>query len=190
MMRFIGNRLKKAGYCVHYFSYKSIFSSCDDVLERFHCLVEKCDAGPLYFVAHSLGGLLLIRYLQRHPETAVNAAVLLASPVNGSHAAKNLARSFVGRFLLGKNRSLLISGADYSGNAKIGLITGSVGVGLGRLICKLEKPCDGAVAVNETQAEWLSDHLVLKQNHAGVLFSPTVMANILQFFSCYRFFSR
>ena len=182
-MRYIGRRLKRSGYSVHYFSYKSVFASSDDVLERLQCLIEKCSDGPLYFVAHSLGGLLLLKYFQRHPETAVKAAVLLASPVNGSLAAKCLSKTSLGRFMLGKNRSLLISGVDYSGVGKIGLITGSVGVGLGRLVCKLEKPCDGAVSVSETRAAWLSHHLVLKQNHAGILFSPLATANILRYFS-------
>ena len=186
-MRYIGRRLKRTGYNVHYFSYKSIFSSSDDVLGHLQYLVEKCSDGPLYFVAHSLGGLLLLKYLQRYPETEVMAAVLLASPINGSQAAKSLARSYVGRFMLGKNRPLLISGTEYSGKVKVGLITGRVGVGLGRLICKLDKPCDGAVSVNETRADWLCDHLVLKQNHAGILFSPMAATNILRFFSKYRF---
>jgi len=134
-----------------------------------------------------------LQYLQQHPQTPLAAAVLLASPINGSYAAKCLAKTRLGRLMLGKNRSLLISGVEnsgvehsgveHSGVGKIGLITGSVGVGLGRLICKLEKPCDGAVSVSETRAVWLSHHLVLKQNHAGILFSPTVTANILRYFS-------
>lgn len=182
-MRYIGHRLKSAGYKVHYFSYNSVSTSGDDILERLDCVIKKNCSGPLFFVAHSLGGLLLLRYLHEHPRIPFSAVVLLASPVNGSLAAKCLSKTSLGRFILGKNRSLLISGIDYSGAGKIGLITGSVGVGLGRLICELEKPCDGAVSVSETRAAWLSHHLVLKQNHAGILFSPTAATNILRYFS-------
>ena len=187
-MRYIGHKLKNAGYNVHYFSYNSVSTSDDDILKRLDYVIKKNSSGPLFFVAHSLGGLLLMQYLRRHPQTPLSAAVLLASPVNGSLAAKCLSETGLGRFMLGKNGSLLISGVEYSGAGKIGLIAGSVGIGLGRLICKLEKPCDGAVSVSETRATWLSHHLVLKQNHAGMLFSPTVMSNILHYFSDNNFY--
>lgn len=186
-MRYIGRRLKRAGYKIHYFSYNSISTSRDEIFERLEGVIEQNSGAPLFFVAHSLGGLLLLSYLQMHPQTPLAAAVLLASPVNGSFAAKCMAKTAPGRFMLGKNRPLLISGVEYSGEGKIGLIAGSVGVGLGRLICKLEKPCDGAVSVSETRAPWLSHHLVLKLNHAGMLFSPTVAANILRYFSVKHF---
>ena len=187
MMRFLGRGLQKAGFDVYYFSYSGVFSSAEKTLERLRHLVERNSKGPLYFVAHSLGGLLLMSYLRRYPDTSVSGVVLLASPVNGSYAAKSLSKSKLGCLLLGKSRSLLLSGVNYSGTVSIGMITGSVCLGLGRLVCKLDTPCDGAVSVKETRAAWLGHHLVLRQNHAGILFSPTVITNILYFFAHRRF---
>jgi hypothetical protein len=58
---------------------------------------------------------------------------------------------------------------------EIGVIAGSVGVGLGRVVArKLPTPNDGVVTVEETECEAACDRIVLPINHMGMLVSRRV----------------
>lgn len=89
---YIGHFLSRAGYRVSTYTYASLFSSLDAILEGFEehvRVVERFAQGkkPL-LVGHSLGGLLIRLWLMR-PENQDRAAgiVTLGTPHNGSKMA-------------------------------------------------------------------------------------------------------
>jgi hypothetical protein len=67
------------------------------------------------------------------------------------------------------------------------MIAGSRGVGLGLLLGGPGGPGDGTVAVAETRAEGLADHLVLPVTHTGMLFSRAVVRQAGEFLQAGRF---
>ena len=64
------------------------------------------DVGPAHFIGHSLGGLVVLEALNRHPEIAAGRVVLLGTPARGCYAGRRIAAIRVGRWFLGQSESL------------------------------------------------------------------------------------
>ena len=56
----------------------------------------------------------------------------------------------------------------------MGVIAGSMRLGLGQLFAKINTDHDGTVAVGETHLPGAKDHIVLNISHTGMLFSADV----------------
>ena len=63
----------------------------------------------------------------------------------------------------------------------IGVIAGTLSVGLGRIVAKLPTPNDGSVAVTETRWSGLTDHLTLAATHTTLVTSREVADQIAHF---------
>jgi hypothetical protein len=63
---------------------------------------------------------------------------------------------------------------EWSGRRDVGVIAGSVGLGLGRLLADLEDEHDGTVMVEETRLPGAKDHLVVATSHTGLVWSAEV----------------
>jgi hypothetical protein len=70
---------------------------------------------------------------------------------------------------------------------EVGMVAGSVPHGLGALVAGFDGAHDGTVAVDETRAPWLADHVVLPVSHTAMLLSPPVLAAVLAFLASGRF---
>ena len=68
------------------------------------------DVPRLHFVGHSLGGMIVWRTLLDHAHLPAGRAVLLGSPVLGSHAARRFADHAIGQTLLGRSIRELMEG--------------------------------------------------------------------------------
>jgi hypothetical protein len=60
------------------------------------------------------------------------------------------------------------------GQRELGVIAGSVGIGLGRLVGVHGAPSDGTVFVEETRLPGILEHLVLRISHTALPFSSMV----------------
>jgi hypothetical protein len=103
--------------------------------------------------------------------------VLLGSPLNGSRAAQNLARLPFGKKIMGRgvHEELLTERQRrWMGQRELGVIAGSVGIGLGRLVGVHGAPSDGTVFVEETRLPGILEHLVLRISHTALPFSSVV----------------
>src|SRR5260370_23267132 len=129
-----------------------------------------------HLVGHSVGGVLVLRYLQRGADPRVQRAVLPGSPVAGCRAAADLAQSAGGELLLGASLGVWREPVDVSVGPRfeVGAIAGTVAFGLGRMVTRLPKPNDGGVALDETQVPTLPDHLTPPVGHTLMLGSPRV----------------
>lgn len=178
------HRIARCGYRAVNYSYPSIRLTLTENAERLAQYCRDLAAEKLHFVGHSLGGLVVLRMLERAPQSRVGRIVLAGTPYGGSFAAQRLARlpgghAALGRSVpewLGRERSQPPSHRD------IGVIAGSIGIGLGRLVAPdMSAPNDGAVTVAETRLPGMRDHVVLKVSHTSMLFSPAVARQICAF---------
>ncbi len=161
---------------VRLFGYPSLRADLDGNIQSLFDFVEAIDAETVHLVGHSLGGLLILKMLNSHPPSRVGRVVCLGSPLRGSSAGVRIQSLPGGKVVAGKSlvQALDEPLPDWQGQWPLGVIAGSMGVGLGRLVDQLEAPHDGTISVSETRLPGISDHLVLPLNHSGLVFSPEV----------------
>jgi len=176
-------RLARNGYHVAAFSYPSAKLPLDDISFRLARFVALLDEPRIHFVGHSLGGLVVLNTLALCPQLPVGRVVLLGAPVGGSLAARRLARSSIGRIVVG--RALpdwrVERGVSAAARFEIGMIAGVFRLGVGRFLTELPLPNDGVVCVDETRLPGLRDHLVLPLSHSGMIVSARVARQICSF---------
>jgi pimeloyl-ACP methyl ester carboxylesterase len=161
------------------FSYASMTSSISDSAQALATFLREQRADTLHLVGHSLGGLVILKLFEsaEGAQLPPGRIVLLGSPLNGSRAAQNLARMPFGRKIMGRGvREELLTERQrrWTGQRELGVIAGSVGIGLGRLVGVHGAPSDGTVFVEETRLPGILDHLVLRVSHTALPFSSTV----------------
>jgi alpha-beta hydrolase superfamily lysophospholipase len=160
------------------FSYPSMTGSMGDHVKSLIDFARQQRASELHFLGHSLGGLVILKALQITDDLPPGRAVLLGTPVQGSLAAQGVARWMpFGKALLGAavNEEIIeCAPRQWSGRREIGVIAGSMGLGLGLLFADLRADHDGTVMVDETRLPGAKDHVVLATSHTGMLFSAPV----------------
>lgn len=183
-MHWLAARLAEAGYVPEIFDYPTVAGGPDAAEPR---LVEALRA-PGHLLAHSLGGLLALTVLQRHPQLPVRRVVCLGSPLCGSAAAEGLARHAWSAAALGDSAALLRQGCrPWRGPAQVGMIAGRRALGLGRWFGRFRGDSDGTVALAETRLDGLADHVVLPVSHSGLLVSHEAASQALRFLAHGRF---
>ncbi|HMN46806.1 MAG TPA: alpha/beta fold hydrolase [Povalibacter sp.] len=160
------------------FSYPSLRGSMADHVRSLIDFARTQKADELHFVGHSLGGLVVLKALQVTDDLPPGRAVLMGTPLQGSKAAQGVARMVpFGKAILGHavNEEIVeCQPREWSGRREIGVIAGSMGMGLGRLFAQLQADHDGTVLVEETRLPGSKDHVVLSTSHTGMLFSAEV----------------
>lgn len=160
-----------------FFSYPTVVGTMSNHVRRLIDCAHAHKAEQLHFVGHSLGGLVVLRALEVTDDLPPGRAVLLGSPLQGSRTAQSLARLPFGRTLLGgalTQECIDWSPREWSGRREVGVIAGSMGFGVGRLLANLEEAHDGTVMVEETRLPGAKDHLVVAASHTGLLLSAQV----------------
>lgn len=176
VMGYLAHALREDGFASHAISYRTMRDPLEIHLLRLSRRVDSLDAERIHLVGHSLGGVIVLRYLQGTPDRRIRRAVLLGAPVAGCRAAVGLARRSGGELLMGKSISVWRQPVDLSIDARfeIGVIAGTGTLGLGRIVTRLPKPNDGVVCVDETKFPGMRDHLTLPIGHSVMLVSPRV----------------
>ena len=180
-------RLQRADLRCHVLDYAGWarpFAVNADALARFARSI-----GPAHFVGHSLGGLVVLEALHAHPEIEVGNVVLLGTPARGNFAARRFARHRVGRWLLGESEVLLREGrlAHWARPEPLGLIAGTMPLGLGRALGRLPGINDGVVCVEETTVEGMTERIVLPVSHSAMLVSARTAVQTAAFLREGRF---
>ncbi len=188
-MFLLRRRLERAGYRTLRFHYPSRRLSPPAAAARLARLLLDLEAERVHFVAHSLGGLVLRHLFHQQPLLPPGRSVTLGTPHQGSRAARALARHRPGRWLLGASirQGLLGDLPPWPANRELGIIAGTLPVGLGRLVCELPLPNDGAVALEETHLPGASGHVMVRTTHLGLLFSPLCADLAIEFLRFGRF---
>jgi len=189
-MLVLGRRLRRAGYRVRHFRYRSVRRGPGENAARLAQFVERIDAPVVHYVAHSLGGIVLLYLYERYPPAKPGRVVLLGSPVTGSSSAERLRRRPLGRWMLGRSWRGGLDGnvPEWDGRRELGVIAGTLGAGPGRLSGnRMPVPHDGTVALAETRLAGASDRLEVRATHMGLLFTPRVARAVAGFLREGRF---
>ena len=181
---------QETGFTTHTFSYPTVTSSMAEVAERLNAFVTKLGAQRLHLVGHSLGGLVVYRFLERYPAQAPGRVVFLGTPAVASRAAVAAARNRWIATLVGRCVSeelLKEQGRRWQAARELGIIAGTQRLGLGQFFAQFEEDCDGTIAVSETRLPGATDHNTLPVSHMGMMLSARVARETAHFLQNGRF---
>lgn len=187
-LRPLAHRLTRAGFETGIFDYASIRGGPEPAVARLIERIATRASESVDLVAHSLGGLVALETLARHPELPVRRVICLGSPLRGSGAACGLAQRGVSDRLLGRSAELLCRGFErWDGEAEVGAIAGTLPLGLGWMVNRFAGAHDGTVGVDETRIPGLADHCVVHASHMGLLLSKAAARQVAHFLRAGRF---
>lgn len=177
IMGLLARRITQEGFAARTYAYPTMRLSLSENAERFARYCASLAAPRVHMVAHSMGGLVVLKMIETHPQLRRGRLVLLGTPYTGSVAAQRLAQFPGGRALLGRSIAewLRTPRPAPDGTAEIGIIAGTRGYGLGRLIAPdLPQPHDGVVALAETMVPGVTQRMEMKVSHTEMLVSREV----------------
>jgi len=166
------------------FSYPSISGSMSEHVASLHAFVQAHKCERLHFVGHSLGGIVVLKLLESYDDIPPGRVVCLASPMQGSCAVDGFARWPFARAALGAaicEEVLSSKQRHWDGRRDVGIIAGSLNIGLGRLFADFNEQSDGTLLVSETKLEGSTDHIVMPVSHTGIVFSAETTAQVAKF---------
>lgn len=172
------------------FSYHTVTEGIAENTQRLNRFIDRHPADLIHLVGHSLGGVLALKTLRRFPTGKIGRVVCLGSPLVDSGAARNFSRWALGKKMIGQTlrEAVLDDPLRYSDeNHEVGVIGGTVGLGLGLFVGNIDKPHDGMVAEYETRLPGITDHLMLSVNHVGMLVSREVSSQTANFLRTGKF---
>jgi pimeloyl-ACP methyl ester carboxylesterase len=187
VMKVIERRFHRLGYITYNFGYPSRRYS-EKTLQRLHTLCESINEDEIYFLGHSMGGIVINHYLSQFnaPEKFCKI-VTLGTPYNGSRIVKYFAGTTYGELLFGHERTkeVLVSGVSQITPLPIGVIIGTKNIGVG--IAFGINDGDGTVALDEATLPWATDHFYLPLSHTALIYSKRAVILADNFFRKSRF---
>lgn len=172
------HRLKQEfGLTPQVFRYSPVSYSMAEITGELERFVGDLKASTVHFVGHSLGGLVIYRFLERFPNQPPGRVVFLGTPCCGSLAAERaghfgpLAR-LMGHYVT--SELLSTQTRNWAHARPLGIIAGTQALGLGQLFADFKEPNDGTIAVSETHISGATDTILLPVSHFGMLLSSRV----------------
>jgi pimeloyl-ACP methyl ester carboxylesterase len=179
----------KAGYECHTFNYHVWGKPPADIATKLHEFIEKIDAPVINIVAHSFGGIITMHLFDQFPFAKKGRVVLMASPVNGSAVGRRIRANPVTRWMLGQSHVNGLSGnvPEWKGWQDIGVIAGDIPIGIGLITGGPDLPHDGTVSVEETELKGVTDSIIMRVSHSGMLMSTPVAQQVVIFLQTGQF---
>jgi pimeloyl-ACP methyl ester carboxylesterase len=181
---YLARGLRRAGFETHRFSYPSTRINLRQGAERLNGFLAGVDAPVVHLVGQSLGGILIRALFHYFPGQRPGRIVTLGTPHQGSHAAHRLLSRRLTRWMVGPAVREMEAGAPrvWPLPARdIGVIRGTVPVGLGRLVSRPGGESDGLLTVEEASLPGAADDIALPVAHSGMLFSRAVNEQVCHF---------
>lgn len=189
--------LRRRGYRTLNPVYRSRAHRLDRIVAALHPRFERFAAanpGPIHFVTHSMGSLVLRAYVTRHRPAWIGRAVMLGPPNAGSPWV-DLARGLrVSGLCLGPSADLLDRRRNTMLETLLGAVDFPVGVIAGtRSVLPfvtsrlMREPNDGKVAVSATHLAGERDHIVLPVGHSAMPHDRETIRQTLAFLERERF---
>ena len=182
--------LSKSGYCVLNVDYPSRSASIeklsDEAIGPAVADCQKAGATKIYFVTHSLGGILVRSYLQRQTIPNLGRVVMLGPPNQGSEVVDKLGSFWLFKKINGPAGRELGTDKNSTPN-KLGPAHFCAGVIAGdrsinwinsRLIPGRD---DGKVSVESTKLAGMTDHIVIHAAHPFLMRNRTAIQQTIHF---------
>lgn len=181
LMSPLAGRLAAAGLRCRLFRYAGRSDSLEANAARLQRFAS--EIGPAHYVGHSLGGLVILQALNTMPELRVGRVVLLGTPSRGSFAGRRLGGHRIGRWLLGRSAAQWSehAAARWDRAEPLGVIGGTLPIGLGRVVSRLPGPNDGVVSVEETSVPGMRERVLLPVSHSAMIVSARVASATVSF---------
>ena len=186
--------LEAEGFDVVRPGYPSTSASVEALAEAVlpHAL-ERCDTGPVHVVTHSMGGILLRYWIDRHgvPDR-LGHVVMMGPPNQGSEVVDTLGDLAAFGWLNGPAGAQLGTGAQGLPR-RLPPVTYPVGVIAGSQSLNpyfsslLPGPDDGKVSVASTRVAGMTAHLTLPVTHTFMMNNPRVLVQVVEFLRTGRF---
>jgi pimeloyl-ACP methyl ester carboxylesterase len=182
---------REFGMEVHPFRYAAAASTMTEITARLQRFVRELKASRLHFVGHSLGGLVIYRFLERYPQQPPGRVVFLGTPSVSSRAAVQASHIRLVASLMGRSvADELLRPRERrwaADDRELGIIAGTQPLGFGQILAKFDEDCDGTIGVSETQLPGATDHITLPVSHLGMLVSARVARETGEFLQDGRF---
>ena len=186
----MAKHLRGEGYDVVNLGYPSrsepIEGLVTNLAPRLDRVFAEQGTNEVYFVTHSLGGILLRTYLEERGCKGVGRVVMLSPPSQGSGVTDHYRSNLVYQFYTGPAGQQLGSEAGSVPNQlapiafELGVITGNRT--LNPLLSKaIPGPDDGKVAVDKARVEGMKDFLVVPYSHTYIMSRQRVQEQVVHF---------
>lgn len=150
--------------------------------------ISRCPNGAaIHFVTHSLGGILVRYYLERHRIPTLGRVVMVAPPNQGTEVVDNY-RNFPGFQAISGPAGLQLGTEESSVPNQLGPVEYEVGVIAGAATFNpllslffLPNPDDGKVSVESTKVEGMSDFVVVPHSHPFIMQAAAVIEYAILF---------
>lgn len=162
---------------LHPFRYSAAYSTMSAITARLGEFVRELHTPEMHFVGHSLGGLVIHRFLERFPDQPPGRAVFLGTPCVASRAAQQAGRFAAVAHIMGLSVAeelLQPRERRWTHVRELGIVAGTQPLGVGQLLANFDEDNDGTIAVSETRMPGMSAHIALPVSHLGMLMSARV----------------
>jgi pimeloyl-ACP methyl ester carboxylesterase len=182
--KLLRHRLQVAGFEVQLFRFATLRGTLEQNVAKLARCAEATPGERLHFVGYSLGGVITLSLLAESMPERTGRIVCLGAPLTGSGTAAKLARTSFGRRLIGRSLVEHVRRGGigaWAGERELGIIAGTVSLGVGRLFRQPQESNDGTVTVAETRLPGAREHLTLPVTHTQMLFDATVARQTIHF---------
>ncbi|EJG1471539.1 triacylglycerol lipase [Vibrio parahaemolyticus] len=183
VMQPLSQKLRKLGYETQVISYNTVAIDESSLFDSIDHSLNPLTANVL--VGHSLGGLMIKRYLaNRKPTTSlISHVVAIGSPLKGASIVGRIQDLGLGAILGNSPHHGLNKHDDaWAFPQKLGSIAGTVPIGARPLLIRNDNTMsDGTVTVEETRLDGMQDHIEVKQTHRSLIYNTFVPQQIDHF---------
>ena len=189
--------LKAEGYAVVNYGYPSTQFDIDTIAKEYlpQALAQCKPDLIVNFVTHSLGGIVLRKYLAENTLKNMGRVVMLGPPNKGSEVVDTLKHVPGFKFINGPAGMQLGTGVASVPNSlgapsyPVGIIAGSATINP-ILSQMLPNPDDGKVSVESTKLEGMKDHRVVPVSHPFLMRNKDVIRQVKAFLKTGLFLRR
>ena len=183
-------KLASAGYSVSNIKYPSRSHPIDllavDAIGRGLTQCRSEGSGEIYFITHSLGGILLRYYLSENTISELGRVVMLGPPNQGSEIVDGLLTlpgfGFIGGpagVALGTGEGSIINSLGPV-EFDLGIIAGSTNINPLEFLF-IAGPSDSVVSIESTKVQGMNAHMVLPVTHTFMMRNNEVIEQAIHY---------